>query len=222
MNALNMSSPSSNLSFKDAHNFCKGHMSLNEACSAITETRKQKENVVCQVKTPSLEDSAHGTEGREDEEGHSVTHKISSAPVSESGSKRSNMELKKKKLWPCGRCGGNHRNNDCPHLNTSCNKCHKIGHLAAFCRGSSTARTQAVHAVATPTTSNRKFIRVKLNRTSVRLQLDTASDVSIISKGLWKKIGGPRLAPTTFAARHAGAGPLVILGEASLDVRVKG
>ena len=34
------------------------------------------------------------------------------------------------KQYACYGCGANHDRSDCPHRNSECNKCHKIGHLA--------------------------------------------------------------------------------------------
>ena len=38
----------------------------------------------------------------------------------------------------------------------------------------------------------RKYIKVNINSTLIRLQIDTASDISIISEANWKNMGSPK------------------------------
>ena len=51
--------------------------------------------------------------------------------------------------------------------------------------------------------SPRKYVPVKLNGHSVRLQIDTASDITLISQRLWKTIGQLPVTPTV-AGRASG------------------
>lgn len=57
----------------------------------------------------------------------------------------------------------------------------------------------AVNKVANNQVPNRpdhKFITPRINCSKVRLQLDSASDISIISAENWKKLGKPALSPS--------------------------
>ncbi|XP_049301295.1 uncharacterized protein K02A2.6-like [Anopheles funestus] len=66
----------------------------------------------------------------------------------------------------------------------------------------------------------RKYVNIKLNGSQVRLQLDTGSDISVISRDLWKKIGSPQLTPPSVIAKSASGDKLGILGEFEANVEV--
>ena len=49
----------------------------------------------------------------------------------------------------------------------------------------------------TPVATERLFVNVQINGAPARLQVDTASDITIVSKQLWQTIGSPALVNTT-------------------------
>lgn len=208
------------MTLTDAHKLCKDQVKLEEACSAICQTIKVQGNTTSQV----LSDAAPNAVNLEEkEEDLSSTHQVNARNRMNDAMKKGHGSSTNSFLKPCWYCGQEHLNlnRDCPHSDKICNKCHKVGHLAAVCRGELKTRTQAVFAVATPTPTSRKFIRVQLNDRPTKLQLDTPSDVTLISKELWREIGSPRMAPSTFAAKHAGGGALSILGETTIGIRLE-
>lgn len=61
--------------------------------------------------------------------------------------------------------------------------------------------------------SKRKFIPAIINGIATKLQLDTASDITIISKQTWKKLGKPKTVQPTIEAINASGKPLHLSGE---------
>ena len=57
-----------------------------------------------------------------------------------------------------------------------------------------------------------------MNSTPVRLQLDTASDITLISQQTWQLIGKPPIKQTDQRATNASGGKLTLLGEINCDV----
>lgn len=126
-----------------------------------------------------------------------------------------------KSFRPCRHCGGEHRDFNCEFKGT-CDTCSSSGHKAGFCKSSSEANlaqiewlkkkqtssrpaaTTAVNHIGAVATS-RKFTTVKINGKKLRLQLDTGSDITVISYHNWILIGKPPLnAPPTNLASASG------------------
>ncbi|XP_065085260.1 uncharacterized protein K02A2.6-like [Ochlerotatus camptorhynchus] len=61
-----------------------------------------------------------------------------------------------------------------------------------------------------------------MNGIVVRMQLDTGSDVTIISTGTWRKIGSPQMNPSSVTAKTATGKPLELEGEFSCNVVIGG
>nr|VZI46296.1 unnamed protein product [Spirometra erinaceieuropaei] len=59
----------------------------------------------------------------------------------------------------------------------------------------------------------RKFVDVLLNGHVVRLQLDTASDITIISERLWQSLGSPTIQQTSQSAASACGGLVQLIGQ---------
>ncbi|XP_062560524.1 uncharacterized protein K02A2.6-like [Armigeres subalbatus] len=68
----------------------------------------------------------------------------------------------------------------------------------------------------------RRFVSVVISRTQIRLQLDTASDITVISRNIWKKLGSPVLAPATVKANTALGNILPLDGEFECSVTIGG
>ncbi|GAA51096.1 hypothetical protein CLF_105581 [Clonorchis sinensis] len=73
-----------------------------------------------------------------------------------------------------------------------------------------------------PHANRRKYVSVRIKGTPVRLQLDTASDITIISKRTWKLLGSPALTRTKQVARSASDSLLKLSGEFKYSMTVDG
>nr|VZI16520.1 unnamed protein product [Spirometra erinaceieuropaei] len=68
----------------------------------------------------------------------------------------------------------------------------------------------------------RRFVDVLLNGHAVRLQLDTASDITIISERLWQSLGSPTMQPTSQSATSACGGLVQLIGQLQCCVSFRG
>ena len=62
-------------------------------------------------------------------------------------------------------------------------------------------------------TSRRKFLTVYINGEPVRLQLDTASDITVLSKSVWNKLGRPLIEQSSQTVISACGGQLHLHGQ---------
>ncbi|XP_062539228.1 uncharacterized protein K02A2.6-like [Armigeres subalbatus] len=132
---------------------------------------------------------------------------------------------------PCWQCGGMHYVRDCTYTKHVCRDCKQIGHKEGYC-GSYTSKAalkkkKHVNGIffinQVSCTSRRKFLTVDINGSQVTLQLDTASDITIVSKKQWKKnLGSPTLTPTTRTARTASGDAFHLLGELRYPIKLGG
>lgn len=131
---------------------------------------------------------------------------------------------------PCWLCGELHFIRFCKYRNHKCTLCSSIGHKEGFCESSkpkssksskplmnqrktfhhknnnsnSNRKTNSLFLVSkVDLESHRKFANIIINGFPQRLQIDTASDISIISPATWESIGRPSLTDTTHSARNA-------------------
>ncbi|XP_055615172.1 uncharacterized protein K02A2.6-like [Toxorhynchites rutilus septentrionalis] len=137
---------------------------------------------------------------------------------------------------PCWSCGGMHYNKDCRFRDQKCNECGKVGHRAGYCacfqsRSSSNANTASRKKKKQPSTKTvtirniiqgRKFVKLQVNNVLLRLQLDTGSDISIISHRSWIKLGRPHTKPTVCTARTASGEPLDLVAEMWCNISLNG
>ncbi|GAA53105.1 hypothetical protein CLF_109535 [Clonorchis sinensis] len=70
--------------------------------------------------------------------------------------------------------------------------------------------------------SRRKFVTVCINGTQVTPQLDTGSDLTLISKQTWDMIGRPLVEHTKCIVRNASGGSLKLTGKLNCSVTFKG
>ncbi|CAH8499886.1 unnamed protein product [Dicrocoelium dendriticum] len=127
----------------------------------------------------------------------------------------------------CWQCGEWHFVKFCPYRKHVCQKCHKCGHKETHCRSRPPSRplhnarmktygprSKRVNAnFSQPITNRRKYITIDINGRQARLQIDTASDITIISETLWKSLGSPVIKPTTHQAKSASGTQLKLLGQ---------
>ncbi|XP_055903103.1 uncharacterized protein K02A2.6-like [Eupeodes corollae] len=122
----------------------------------------------------------------------------------------SSTSIKTLPRTPCWGCGGMHFAADCSFKNHQCPSCKRTGHKEGYCscfakantnqqssrpKGKSNKRQRKSNVVAVNTLqkANRKFIEVHINGLALNLQLDTGTDVTILSKNNWEQLGSPKL-----------------------------
>ncbi|XP_037040283.1 uncharacterized protein K02A2.6-like [Bradysia coprophila] len=128
---------------------------------------------------------------------------------------------KKVPYRPCWLCGAKHFVKECTYVKHLCRDCNKIGHKEGFCvisqqknqspnKGTSSSKQcKPIFTVSkVDHTAKRKYIVVLINGCPIRLQVDTASDVTIISRENYKKLGHPSAIHCTELAQTASGGPL--------------
>lgn len=110
--------------------------------------------------------------------------------------------------YPCHKCGAMHLMKDCSYNSHVCGKCMKTGHKEGYCSVGQNANAPAAPArqcvvkvdddgqplvVNNVRDSKRKYMDVMINGRSIVMQLDTAADVTIITRRVWEDIGCPPL-----------------------------
>ena len=136
----------------------------------------------------------------------------------------------KKPPSPCRHCGAWHFHKDCPFRNNRCQKCHVVGHKDGHCRSVTVSHNrQTKHkpagnilsllaAFQVNAADRRKYVTVHINGIPARLQLDTASDITIISHSLWTTLGSPDVQPSTQSATSACGGTVKLTGQLNCTV----
>ncbi|XP_058449093.1 uncharacterized protein K02A2.6-like [Malaya genurostris] len=146
-------------------------------------------------------------------------------------SKRLSSNAVKKPSYPCWLCGSLHYSQDCSYKYHKCSDCGSFGHREGYCdsaksrkpRSRRKKRDVSAKVVVVDVCSvqqRRRFVSVAVSGIDIRLQLDTASDITVISKDIWKKLGSPVLSPATVKARTASGSILKLDGEFESDVTI--
>lgn len=120
---------------------------------------------------------------------------------------------------PCWNCGQMHYAKFCSYANHKCKDCGKTGHKEGYCscvsransnssrpnnnksskgrhKGKNNKNNQSTNSIFVHKVNienKRKYLMVELNSTPIKMQLDCASDITIISKENWLRIGAPSL-----------------------------
>ncbi|XP_062709570.1 uncharacterized protein K02A2.6-like [Aedes albopictus] len=135
---------------------------------------------------------------------------------------------------PCWKCGDQHYVRECPFASHTCSRCKQLGHKEGYCSSNKptpskpfkqtkpreNVKTRSIHTVRN-VGSKRKFIPVELNGTTVKLQHDSASDITIISEDTWNSIGQPPTQPTEESAVTASGGNLNLLAEFQTEITIR-
>ncbi|XP_065079445.1 uncharacterized protein K02A2.6-like [Ochlerotatus camptorhynchus] len=135
---------------------------------------------------------------------------------------------------PCWKCGDQHYVRECPFASHTCSSCKQQGHKEGYCNSNKNApskpfkqvkskenvKTKSIYTVCN-IGSKRKFIPVELNGVTVKLQHDSASDITIISEETWISIGQPSTQPTEESAVTASGGSLNLLAEFQTKITIK-
>ncbi|XP_031335233.1 uncharacterized protein K02A2.6-like [Photinus pyralis] len=142
--------------------------------------------------------------------------------------------------YPCWKCGGMHFVKSCEFIKHTCTDCKGVGHKEGYCKsgkqnnsqqgyksnpkagkGKSVAQTKHVSIPNVHKVNfqhKRKYATVHINGKMTKLQLDTASDITIISSDIWKQIDVPITEHTSFQAKNASGDPLEIIGSFYCDI----
>ncbi|XP_062704594.1 uncharacterized protein K02A2.6-like [Aedes albopictus] len=140
---------------------------------------------------------------------------------------------------PCWSCGGMHFSAECPFSEHQCRECKRKGHKEGYCAcfssgsasGSSKKKKKKYGAKSSKDvkivsvnniTQRRKFSEIEINKVPVRLQIDSASDITIISDKYWRQIGQPQGTAPSCNAKSASGGSLDLAREFWCDVNISG
>ncbi|XP_055920751.1 uncharacterized protein K02A2.6-like [Eupeodes corollae] len=143
---------------------------------------------------------------------------------------------------PCWFCGNMHFARDCSYTKHKCLQCNNICHKEGYCNAGKKKKYQT-HKNNRPKAktnlnnnktfrpelksifisnkiepSQRKYVSLNINGTNIHLQLDTASEITIISEKIFKNINVPRVDKVSHTARSA-TGKLPL--SAQFDCNVK-
>ncbi|EGT46872.1 hypothetical protein CAEBREN_15395 [Caenorhabditis brenneri] len=147
-----------------------------------------------------------------------------------SSNKKPNREdSKEEACWNCGKSG--HKKPDCTQKITKCFNCQKLGHMAKFCKSkkqNSTKRTQNVVVVEGGASDElsvncvRQYVSAEVNNEIIEFQLDTGSDITLVGREDWIKMGEPRLEKCSTKVKSASGNEIKLLGRALVQFTLKG
>ncbi|XP_053698915.1 uncharacterized protein K02A2.6-like [Sabethes cyaneus] len=137
---------------------------------------------------------------------------------------------KNKPKSPCWFCGSFHYTRYCTFKSHKCSDCGIIGHREGFCASAKSRRSSKNRKKYTVSSKivtvnvcgveTRRFVPVSFPGGETQLQLDTASDITVIDKNIWRKIGSPALVPATVKAKTASGSVLPLAGEFCCDITI--
>ncbi|XP_053687312.1 uncharacterized protein K02A2.6-like [Sabethes cyaneus] len=122
---------------------------------------------------------------------------------------------------PCWGCGNMHFFKQCTFKDHKCRDCGRIGHKEGYC-GCFKQRQQAYKGkkqykqhsnkivIVKDLKRSRRYVETCINGVPVSLQLDSGSDITVISKQNWMKIGAPKTYPPDCEVQTASGSRLEI------------
>ncbi|PIC11739.1 hypothetical protein B9Z55_028879 [Caenorhabditis nigoni] len=132
----------------------------------------------------------------------------------------------------CLNCGrAEHKTPECFKPLRTCFKCQKKGHIAKFCKSarlSESKNTQNVLMVGgtasedVQVNSIRQFVSAKVEGKTMDFQLDTGSDITLIGRKDWERIGKPKLERIKTTVKSASGNELKLLGRTLVSFVLKG
>ncbi|XP_039450654.1 uncharacterized protein K02A2.6-like [Culex pipiens pallens] len=139
---------------------------------------------------------------------------------------------------PCWSCGGMHYMDECKFREHKCRDCNRVGHREGYCSCfSAKNRTKKEHkfqpkpqqkqrssksVTVGSIQQGRRYTTVGINGVPVELQLDSGSDITILSYQNWEKAGRPPTVPPDCSARAASGDKLNISGMFSATISIGG
>ena len=105
-----------------------------------------------------------------------------------------------------------------------CQNCDKFGHKGSQCRNRKIIKNRVRHTKSEDESDKvvRKYITVKVLNKSVRFQLDSSSDLSIINLQTWRKLDWPVIKMTSKTTRTVTGDKIKIEGEIIIPVSLNG
>uniref|UniRef100_A0A914Q1Q4 RNA-directed DNA polymerase n=1 Tax=Panagrolaimus davidi TaxID=227884 RepID=A0A914Q1Q4_9BILA len=120
---------------------------------------------------------------------------------------------------PCPACGGAHWKVDCSFKDATCHACGGKGHIAKACKNGKKKNDHPasnknrrslkkvgyvkVNTLASLSSPRRHFVAASINGTSIQMQYDSGSDITILSQTDYQRVGCPDLKPAKVQARTA-------------------
>ncbi|KAK4467318.1 hypothetical protein MN116_000305 [Schistosoma mekongi] len=141
----------------------------------------------------------------------------------------------------CWLCGDWHYVRFCPFKKHKCRKCNKCGHKEDHCPPNRTSQPKKKHrrprhmvksaesqslslvaAFQTDYDIQRKYVTIQINGIPARLQIDTASDITLVSRETYNLLGKPPIKPSKKIAKNASGGLLQLVGELQCEFSFNG
>ncbi|CAH8629424.1 unnamed protein product [Schistosoma rodhaini] len=140
----------------------------------------------------------------------------------------------------CWLCGDWHYVRFCPFKKHKCQMCNKRGHKEGHCPPNRTSQPKQKHkrprhiksaeskslslvaAFQTDYDIRRKYVTIQINDIAVRLQIDTASDITLVSRETYNLLGKPPMKPSKKTAKNASGGVLKLVGELQCEFSFNG
>uniref|UniRef100_A0A0N4XNJ7 Peptidase A2 domain-containing protein n=1 Tax=Nippostrongylus brasiliensis TaxID=27835 RepID=A0A0N4XNJ7_NIPBR len=142
---------------------------------------------------------------------------------------------------PCWNCGNMHFVRDCKFLNHICSKCHIKGHKDGFCSSANRrtrhnsskhyrdnpakqrTRANAIVKVSSINSKHyRRYAAVTVDGHLINFQVDTASDITVITRKTWIRMGKPKLQPSSLIAQSASGRPNQISWTTTVPLQLQG
>ncbi|XP_018402050.1 PREDICTED: uncharacterized protein K02A2.6-like [Cyphomyrmex costatus] len=134
---------------------------------------------------------------------------------------------------PCWFCGQLHYSKFCTFKNHKCQKCNTVGHKDGYCASTQRVKTKTNNETANQNVKTikvnqvnsnltRKFVNISINNQPIKLQLDTGSDITIISEKIWSLLGKPTGCSTSHVARDASGNQINFNQEIYCEVTLNG
>ncbi|XP_055634306.1 uncharacterized protein K02A2.6-like [Toxorhynchites rutilus septentrionalis] len=144
---------------------------------------------------------------------------------------------KKQPKSPCWFCGDLHFEKECPYQDHSCSKCKRKGHKEGYCssveskpksakkfekpKSKEYVKSKGISVKRIDLQGKRKYVTVGINGNDFVLQLDCASDITIISTQTWKAIGKPAISETEITAISASGNKIDMTGEFLAELTIQ-
>nr|XP_049462814.1 uncharacterized protein K02A2.6-like [Anopheles coluzzii]XP_049462816.1 uncharacterized protein K02A2.6-like [Anopheles coluzzii] len=224
---LNMIEKNAEISLEQLSTECQGIINLHADSAMIEDSANRK--VAAIRKWPSANSKflpkANGNQQRF-QNGTQQRFQNGSQQRLQNGGGPSGIKPK----TPCWYCGIQHWVRDCTFKYHKCKQCGTVGHKEGFCRNRkspqktiySNAHVRVVRVNACCITKQRKYVTVCVNGRSLQLQLDTASDITVIGQQSWRQIGEPQLNRLTVKALTAAGTNFELYGEFSANIIIHG
>ena len=141
---------------------------------------------------------------------------------------KQNTNRLKKPPKPCYHCGKWHWMKFCPvKTKTYCKNCNKNDHNLTQCRNANVMRKpkSKIRQDQSDNIVNRnlkKYVTIDIFNNSIKFQLDSGSDISIINWRTWRKLNKPTLLKTDKTAKSVASENINHLGEVTLTVTLNG